>query len=229
MRILTYNTRGSLGMDGLRSTPRIAQVVRELTPDIVCFQEIHRKTLASSGEDQPEVLSARLGRPFAFQSNLSMGFGDYGVGIAYRGRLHQSIEHSLPSRMEQRGALEVQLRDIGGFRRLTVLSTHWGLNDEERLQQAEALALIVRGSSHPIIVCGDLNENANGEAVQKLLLATGLLDSDAAHNRSTFLSDNPTTRIDFILHSSDLRAVNVEVVSSLASDHLPVLVDFEAA
>ena len=216
-------------MDGRRSTARIAQKVRHMSPDIVCFQEIHRRMLRSGGEDQPGMLADGLGRPFVFQSNLTIGFGGYGVGIAYRGALHQSREHMLPSKTEQRGALEVQLRDVAGIPRLTVFCTHWGLDAEERSHQALALAQSVRAAGHPIIVCGDFNENAEGISVRSLLEATGLLDADAALNRPTFPSNNPTTRIDFVLHSSDLAVRNVEVISSLASDHLPVLVDFELA
>ena len=229
MRILTYNTRGSLGMDGVRSTPRIAHVVRQLTPDVVCFQEIHRRMFRSGSEDQPAMLADALGRPFVFQSNLSLGMGGYGVGIAYRGDLHRSREHFLPSKTEQRGALEVQLREVGGLSRVTVFCTHWGLDGEERSHQALALAQSIRSAGNPVIVCGDFNENASGPAVQALLEATGLIDADAALNRPTFLSDNPTVRIDFVLHSPDLLVRNVEVVASLASDHLPVLVDFERA
>ncbi len=228
MRILTYNTRGSLGMDGRRSTPRIAQVVRNLTPDVVCFQEIHRRLVRSGGEDQPAMLADGLGRPFIFQSNLKIGFGGYGVGIAYRGDLRRSREHYLPSKTEQRGALEVQLRNVGGLPRLSVFCTHWGLDAEERTYQATALAQSVAAAGHPVIVCGDLNENASSKAVRMLLEATGLLDADALQNRSTFLSDNPTARIDFVLHSSDLVVRNVEVIASLASDHRAVLVDFDA-
>ena len=39
MRIVTYNTRGSLGMDDVRSTPRIAETLRPLSADVICFQE----------------------------------------------------------------------------------------------------------------------------------------------------------------------------------------------
>lgn len=229
MRIITYNTRGSLGMDGVRSTPRIAQVVRRLTPDVVCFQEIHRRMYRSGNEDQPAMLADGLGRPFVFQSNLTVGFGGYGVGIAYRGELHRSREHYLPSKTEQRGALEVQLRDVGGIPRLTVFCTHWGLDAEERSHQAVALGQSVRAAGGPVIVCGDFNEDASGEGMRALLAATGLRDADAERNRPTFLSDNPTTRIDFVLHSADLVVRNVEVIATLASDHLPVLVDFERA
>src|SRR5579871_1207742 len=103
MRIVTYNTRGSLGMDGSRSTRRIAEVVRALTPDVVCFQEIHRRLPWSGREDQPALLSTLLGRRFVFQSNASFGLGGYGLGIATRGQIAGHAEHLLPSLKEQRG------------------------------------------------------------------------------------------------------------------------------
>lgn len=229
MRILTYNTRGSLGCDGRRSTPRIVQAVRQLTPDVVCFQEIHRKTVQAGREDQPAMLADGLGRPFVFQKNLSLGLGDYGVGIAYRGELRRSREHHLPSKTEPRGALEVRLHEVGGLPRVTVFCTHWGLDAEERSHQALALAHSVRAAGRPVIVCGDFNENASGPAMRSLLEMTGLLDADSTLNRPTFIADNPTTRIDFVLYSPDLRVLNVEVLRTLASDHLPVAVDFEPA
>lgn len=229
MRVLTYNTRGSLGMDGRRSTRRIAQVVRALSPDVVCFQEIHQRLPWSGREDQPAVLSRELGRPFLFQRNLTFGFGGYGLGIATRGAVVERDEHLLPSAKEQRGAQEVRLQGIGGLRRLTVFCTHWGLQEEERRQQAEALAALVNAAVRPVVVCGDLNEPPDGLAVRHLMALTDLIDTDATQNRTTFVSDNPTVRIDYIFHSPELAARNVEVIFSLASDHLAVLADLEMA
>ncbi len=229
MRIVTYNTRGSLGMDNRRSTSRIAQVVRALSPEVVCFQEIHRRLPWSGREDQPAVLSQLLGRRFVFQQNLTFGFGGYGLGVAARGTVTAVQEHLLPSGREQRGALEVRLRDVGDLRAVTVFCTHWGLQAEERKEQAEALASLVNVAQRPVIVCGDLNEGPEGEAVRVLLSATGLQDADAIANRPTFPSDAPNTRIDYVFYSPEMAARNVEVVESLASDHLPLLVDLERA
>src|SRR5258708_7571866 len=110
MRIVTYNTRGSLGMDDVRSTGRIADTVRMFTPDIICFQEIHKKLPWSGKEDQPDVLATLLGRPFVFQRNVGFGRGAYGIGIAARGTITKHKEHLLPSEKEQRGVLELHVR-----------------------------------------------------------------------------------------------------------------------
>lgn len=227
MRIVTYNTQGSLGIDNVRATGRIAQTLRPLSTDVVLFQEIHQRMTRSGREDQPEVLSLLLKRTFVFQANLKFAFGGgYGIGIATRGRVVEQTQHFLPGGKEQRGALEVHLREVGGFRTLTVICTHWGLSAEERKQQAEALAEIIRKAPRPLVVGGDFNETAEGEAMQLLLGMTELKDADVTQNRATFVSNNPTSRIDFLLYSPDLVVSNAEVVPSLASDHLPVSADF---
>jgi endonuclease/exonuclease/phosphatase family metal-dependent hydrolase len=225
MRIVTYNTRGSLGMDGTRSTRRIVETVRALSPDIVCFQEIHQRLPWSGREDQPAILGKMLGRTCLFQRNLHFGFGGYGVAIAFRGDLVASTEHLLPSAKEQRGALEVRLRNVGGLRSLTVFCTHWGLQVEERARQADALSGLIKAAPGPVVVCGDLNEKPEGDGVRHLLACTWLRDAGSRQNQPTFVSDNPTARIDYILHAPELVVQNVEVISSLASDHLPVLAD----
>lgn len=229
MRIVTYNTRGSLGMDDQRSTLRIAQAVRQLAPDIVCFQEIHQRMPQSGGENQPALLSHYLGRPFLFQRNLRIGPGNYGVGIAYRGHLVGVKEHALPSIGEQRGALELQLREVPGIGRLTLFCTHWGLDSTERLRQAEFLVSAINAARPPVILCGDLNEGPEAEGVRALIAGTGLTDSDSLSNRPTFTAANPSERIDYILYSSQLLAQYVEVVATQASDHCPVLADFVRA
>jgi len=225
MRVLTYNTRGSLGMDNVRATQRIINVVRSLTPDIVAFQEIHQRLVWSGGEDQPLTLEMSLNRAFVFHRLLRIGRGGYGIGMAVRGNVVERRMHELPSGREQRGALELRLRDVDGMH-LTAFCTHWGLDPEERVCQAKALVEIVKGVKGAAIVCGDLNEDAEGSAVKLLCSETGLRDADGELRRPTFMADNPTVRIDYILHSPELTASNVEVVESLASDHLPLLADF---
>jgi endonuclease/exonuclease/phosphatase family metal-dependent hydrolase len=228
MRIVTYNTQGSLGIDNVRDTGRIAATLRPLSADIICFQEIHRRMARSGREDQPKVLEKLLGRTFCFQPNLTFAFGGgYGIGIATRFAVIEEKQHLLPSgKKEQRGALEVRLRNIEGLRALTVICTHWGLEATERQEQATALAEIVQTAPRPLVIGGDFNETPDGDAIRLLMSRTGLRDADSAQNRATFVSNNPTARIDFLFYSSDLEVSNAEVVTSLASDHLPLVADF---
>jgi endonuclease/exonuclease/phosphatase family metal-dependent hydrolase len=227
MRIITYNTRGSLGMDGVRSTQRIAETLRPYSADVICFQEIYER-IPPPLEDQPARLAAMLNRRFIFQRCLDFAFGGYGIGVAAP-VAGEARRHILPSAMEQRGALEVRLRGIGRLSAVTVFCTHWGLDADERRLQAEALANLVNAAPRPVVVCGDLNEPFGGAAVQDLIARADLIDADAASNRPTFDSVNPMTRIDYILHSPDLRVESLEVIGATASDHLPVMADLVAS
>ena len=229
MRVVSYNIRGGLGMDRKRSTLRIADTVRSLLPDVICFQEVHQKLLWSGSENQPAMLSTRLQRPFVFFAPTRYGFGGEGLGVCVRGVIVEEIHHTLPSGRENRGVLEVRLRDVGGLRSLAVLCAHWGLDSVERLEQAAECVKIVTNSSRPLILCGDLNETADAPAVRYLIENSGLFDAGAVVNLPTFPADNSTKRIDYILHSPDLRSTCVEINPSLASDHLPVAADFEKA
>lgn len=225
MRIVTYNIRGGLGMDGRRSTVRIAEAVRAHGPDIVCFQEVHQRLPWSGLIDQPRRLVRLLGMPVVFQRNLDFGVGGYGIAIASAFPVLETKRHLLPSDKEQRGALEVRL-EVPAVGALTVFCTHWGLNGDERAAQAAALAERVNAAPGPVIVCGDLNEGPDAPAVSALLAGTGLRDADAEQNRPTFPAGSPSGRIDYVLYTKGLHLTSIEIDSSLASDHYPVRVDF---
>ena len=224
MRVMTYNIRGGWGMDGGWSTERIADVVLEQAPDILCLQEVHQRLPQSRFVDQPGRLQKALGLPIVFQANLRLGLGRYGLAIVSRCPVNTVQNHLLPSVREQRGALEVNLTTPAGP--LTVFCTHWGLNSAERERQAARLAELLAAVSGPILVCGDFNENSEASGLRQLLSQTGLQDADADSRRLTYPADTPAARIDYILSSPELTLQNVFPVTTLASDHLPLVADF---
>ena len=139
MRVMSYNIRGGLGMDGHRDTARIAQIVGSQAPDVVCFQEVHQRLPWSGWVDQPRRLRRSLGLAFIFQANLPIGIGGYGLGVATHFPVLHVRRHRLPSAGETRGALEVEMETPEGA--VTIFCTHWGLDREERARQAFAQAL----------------------------------------------------------------------------------------
>ncbi|MDW8207997.1 MAG: endonuclease/exonuclease/phosphatase family protein [Chloroherpetonaceae bacterium] len=226
IRIVTYNLRGGLGMDGVRSLSRIAQVLRPLAADIICLQELHCCTWNAGRENQPNRLARSLARHMLFQATRRYPLGGtYGIGIAVRHTVEAVREHALPGDTEPRGALEVRLRNLNGLRRLTVFCTHWGLTPAGRAQQASVLAQIAREAPRPLLIAGDFNAPPDDPAVRHLRECVNLQDADAQQNRPTFVADRPTVRIDLILHSNDLMPAHVEVIPTQASDHLPVMAD----
>ena len=226
MKIVTFNIRGGWGIDGIRSTERIADFISDLSPDIVLFQEVHQRLPQSKFVDQPGRLQKALGMTLTFQANLRLGLGGYGVAVASRFPILEVRNHLLPSVREQRGVLQVCL-DWEGTP-LTVFCTHWGLNGEEREKQAARLSDLVGTVSTPIIIGGDFNEGPESTAVGILVGRTGLVDADASLNRLTYPADVPEARIDYFFYSPVLKLATIEPLPTLVSDHLPLVAEFES-
>lgn len=213
-------------MDGVRSTERIVETIQSLSPDMVCFQEVHKRLPWSGIEDQPRRLAKLLGYPFTFHQLLNLGFGGYGIGIASRRQPAQVHRHLLPSRKEQRGLLELEFsgREVEEVP-FHLFCTHWGLDVEERIRQAHFCVDIVTTKTLPVLFCGDLNAAMDSEEVTILREGCGFRDAGIALKEPTYPADHPTSRIDYLFCSKDWQMTEFSVVKSLASDHLPVLAD----
>ncbi len=212
-------------MDGVRSAERVAETILAQDTDIVCLQEVHQRLPQSGFQDQPKQFEKHLGLPVTFQANLRIGVGGYGLAVISRYPIGTVQNHLLPSIREQRGALEVRFDTPAGP--IIVFCTHFGLSGEERVKQAVSLAALVQAASHPVLICGDFNERADAPTVRALLSQTGLSDADAAEDRWTYATNALEGRIDYLFYSPSLTCQSVSVIESQASDHLPVVGEFE--
>lgn len=211
-------------MDGIRSTSRIAEVLRPFAADIICLQELYQHVPPTLLEDQPAALGRQLHRTAHFQRCLDFGIGGYGIGILARNS-SEARRHRLPGGREPRGLLQLTIAGANGRHILTAFCTHWGLTADERMLQAEATAAIVNAARRPVALCGDLNEQPHEPAIALLLARTELRDVCQTSNLPTFPSASPSLRIDYILCTPELRPERVETYGSGASDHLALSAD----
>jgi endonuclease/exonuclease/phosphatase family metal-dependent hydrolase len=223
--VLTYNIRGGLGMDGQRRLERIADVVKETQADVVGLQEVHQRLPQSGLADQPRALQRLTGMRCLFGPAFSMGAGRYGNAVLSGVPARRRAVHRLPGEGEPRAAMEVEVEMDG--RPLVLYCTHFGLSDAARVEQSSRLAAVVRRSDAPVVLVGDLN--AGPEAPEVLALLEAGLRHAAPPVEPTFPSDAPGCRIDYILISPELRCERCQVLTSTASDHLPVLADLRWA
>jgi endonuclease/exonuclease/phosphatase family metal-dependent hydrolase len=61
LRVATYNVHGCVGMDRQRSEARIAEVIAQLSVDIVGLQELDLSRRRSAGVDQTGIIAEQLG------------------------------------------------------------------------------------------------------------------------------------------------------------------------
>jgi endonuclease/exonuclease/phosphatase family metal-dependent hydrolase len=221
VRVLTYNIRGGLGMDGQRRLERIAAVIGETRAELVGLQEVHQRLPQSGLADQPRALQRATGMQCLFGPALTIAAGRYGNAVLSSLPARRRAVHRLPGEGEPRAAMEVEVEMEG--RPVVLFCTHFGLSAAARALQSAKLAEVVRRSDAPVVLVGDLN--AGPEAPEVAALLDAGLRHAAPPVEPTFPADLPGCRIDYILISPELTCERCEVLTSTASDHLPVLAD----
>jgi endonuclease/exonuclease/phosphatase family metal-dependent hydrolase len=221
MRIASYNIRKAVGLDWRRDPHRIVDVIGEIDADIVLLQEADKRL----GE-RPGVLP--LGRLEAEQGYVlgTLGSGSshgwHGNAILYRpSRMSrpQTDRINLPAR-EPRGAISARFND----ERLAVIGAHLALTSGVRRRQIQSLCAQADHFGVPTIIGGDFNHwshslPAGGHEVVTPGLSFHARRQIAALDR--FILCGPVTATDAFVHSS--------MTARRASDHLPVVLDFDLA
>ncbi|MEJ0065004.1 MAG: endonuclease/exonuclease/phosphatase family protein [Caulobacteraceae bacterium] len=236
-RILTYNVHRCVGTDRRLDVARVAEVIAAQSPDIVALQELDVGRARTGGVDQAHRLAQRLGMAFHFNAAFKVEEELYGDAIltTLPERLVKAgplPTHPRISRLEPRGALWVAVT-VGGAE-VHVINTHLGLVPREQRDQAEALAGAdwLGAAMGPLILVGDMN--ATPRTVVYRTFAARLTESRRAARfparAPTFPSTFPVLAIDHVFVSAGVAVEGVRTpldpLSRLASDHLPLVVDF---
>jgi endonuclease/exonuclease/phosphatase family metal-dependent hydrolase len=97
-----------------------------------------------------------------------------------------------------------------------------------RVEQAERVASHIKGSPHPVLVCGDFNDTPLSKAYR--ILSSGLVDGFQQKGRglgTTYGGIIPSLRIDYILSDPRLQVIDYRIFHESFSDHYPILCQFD--
>lgn len=233
---MTYNVHRCVGVDKKLDVERVAEVIDDMRPDVVCLQELDVGRMRTKGVDQAHRLAELLRMAHHFHPAMHIEEERYGDAIltALPERLVRA--GSLPGYprvpgLEPRGALWVAVQ-VGGVE-LQIINTHLGLVPKEQQRQAAALLgdwMAADAWVAPAVLVGDFNASPMSATYRML---TSIL-SDAQRHRvatATFPSRFPFMRIDHVFHTGGVKVVSVESPyhpkARVASDHLPLLVEIE--
>jgi endonuclease/exonuclease/phosphatase family metal-dependent hydrolase len=143
--------------------------------------------------------------------------------------------HPRIAQLEPRGALWVEV-EIDG-RAVQIINTHLGLVPREQQVQAHHLAgsawLDHKDCRWPAILLGDFNATATSVVYRTLTsrLQPARRLARKRNPTSTFPSPLPVLRIDHLFVSPDIKVLDVfapfDPLTRVASDHLPLVMDFE--
>lgn len=236
IRVATYNIHKCVGIDRRYSPERIADVLAELDADVVGLQEVVCHSDRGSREHQAEFLAHKLGMNFCFGENRKHYGGDYGNVTLSRHPITAFRNYDISvRRREPRGCLRAEI-ELSLGRRIHFVNLHLGTSFFERRQQVRMLlaehVLDDPSIDGQRIVAGDFNEWTSGLTTRlfkgrfrsvdpKLDLGTG----------RTFPGIAPILHLDHIYFDPAFSLRKAKLHKSrralLASDHLPIVAEFE--
>jgi endonuclease/exonuclease/phosphatase family metal-dependent hydrolase len=235
MRLLSYNIhKGVGGLDRAYRPERIADVIAEAEADLVCLQEVTRHARRTRYDDQPRYLARGFeARASSFQMNVRYRVGGYGNLLLSRWPIRARNLVSLRmGRRKPRGAQLVIVETPEGP--LHLINWHLGLSEKERHWQVGHLLQhpLFRESGHlPTLIVGDFNDwrNTLGDGP---FAEHGFAHATESPSRfRSFPAYFPVLALDKAFHRGGVVVGGAEVMrSSLArraSDHLPLVVDFQ--
>lgn len=236
MRLLSWNIhKGIGGRDRRYALARIIAVIEAENPDLVCLQEVDRGVRRSRFDDQPRLLARSLHFHSVFQSNVAVAGGSYGNLVLSRWPV--ASRHRISLRQQTRKSRGAQLLLVDTPEgSLHLVNVHLGLAEAERHWQMGRMLghmLFRSADPHPAIVVGDFNDWRDTLA-GGLLGANGFRQVTSPPGRfRSFPAWLPLGALDkaFVRGRVAVRQARVVKTSltKVASDHLPLRVDFHIA
>ncbi len=246
LRILTYNIHRAIGVDRRFRPERVVRIVDNYKADIVLLQEVDEGVPRSREMDLAREIADDLGFPYrAVGHNVTLRKGRYGNATLSRFPILSERNIDLTIDLwKRRGcqhtslALPGSLEPGGTNRRVDVFNLHLGLSAGQRARQVELIArsreMVDLPPDTPCILGGDFND---WRSLLVPFLTGGMNFRSATESPRggrpllTYPSFFPRGPLDRIYYRGPLALLSAHrcrlQLSRVASDHLPVIADFE--
>ncbi|HYH44850.1 MAG TPA: endonuclease/exonuclease/phosphatase family protein [Thermoanaerobaculia bacterium] len=250
IKVITYNIHRAIGVDRRFRPERVLAVLAHYDADLVLLQEVDEGVPRSREMDLAQELAQAAGYDhYAVGHNVSLRRGRYGNATLSRFPIvrERNVDLTIPNqnlagswirRGCQHTSLEIPTADGAAPRRLEVFNLHLGLSAREREKQ---VGLLVNCSEFreiapavPTLVGGDFNDWRS--LLQPIFTEVfGFGCATARRNgigvTPTYPSFSPQGGLDRLYFRGGLRLAGAHScrlrVSRVASDHLPVIAEFE--
>jgi endonuclease/exonuclease/phosphatase family metal-dependent hydrolase len=237
-RVLTYNIHRAIGVDRRFRPERIIRILESHDADVILLQEVDDGAPRSRELDLARELAAALGYAhLAVGHNVTLRKGRYGNATLSRHPIlrERNIDLTI-GRWKRRGCQHtaIDLEGPANHRRLEVFNLHLGLSARQRERQVALLARSRELASLPpevaCLVGGDFNDwrSRLSPLFTEWLKFRPL---DGGRPLATYPSFFPRGPLDRIYYRGPLRLISAQRcrlrLSKVASDHLPVVADFE--
>jgi len=244
LRVLSYNIHRAIGVDRRFRPERISQILEAHQPDVVMLQEVDDGAPRSREMNLGRELARALGyEHYAIGHNVTLRKGRYGNATLSRWPILRERNIDLTIGLRKRRGCQHTLIAVetpaGKLRRFEVFNLHLGLSARERERQVGVLMRAREFATLPFdvpaLVGGDFNDwrSLLRPFFVDMLAFRSATGGNGTRERAmtTFPSFFPPGSLDRIYFRGPLRLIGARrcrlAVSRVASDHLPVIADFD--
>lgn len=212
----------------------VADVIRAHGIEVCGLNEVRNQSGGEGLCDQARVIADALGYHSYFARAIDIPKGEYGNAIVSKYPIDSVRTVAIPSpapdqrrgpyHYESRVLLIAELMIEGKV--LTVLSCHFGLNDEEISLAIDTIRAALREVQGAVVLMGDFNLTPDTAHYARL----AALLKDTAKNPAlplTFPSEAPERKIDYLFVSDAVGVGEITVPETLQSDHRPYFAELE--
>lgn len=245
MKILSYNIHKGFTRHNRRyMIPNLRQAVRELSPDVMCLQEVqgeHREKRFKRSPFKPglsdhDYLARKHWEYVVYGENVTHDDGHHGNAILSKFAFTQAenvdvSRYTKASRSLLHTVIQHHQKEIH------IICVHLGLLTNERLIQFEQLIHRIENfvpHDAPLIIAGDFNDwrYHSIDTIEHALDLKEALFEATGHYGKTFPIYRPTLCVDRIYYRG-LNLKSAEVLTGkpwrYLSDHLPLYAEFEVS
>lgn len=229
LNIVSFNTQHCLNYVTRQiDYEGVAKLIKELDADIVGLNEMRGEGDLPGYEAQMEKLAELTGYHYFFAPAIMMGgTSPYGNGLLSRYPIKQAEKIMIPDPTEKTGKSYYETRCIikaviDVAEGLTVMVSHFGLNDDERFNAVNTLLPVLEDKK--CVFMGDLNttpEDPVLDGIRARMLDTAEVIGE---DKLSFPSDKPVEKIDYIFTSRDIEVTYADIPEKIVSDHRPYIV-----
>lgn len=190
LRIMSYNVRGGMGMDGKRDYDRASSVIRDYQPDICALQELDSVTGRNGKTYALQEYARQTGMHGVFAKAIDYDGGAYGIGLLSKETPQQVKRVALPGREEVRALI------VAEFPGYVFMATHLSLTDADQLTSIRMIdSIAALYPQRAVFLAGDLNFKPDSEPF-KALRKNFVPLSDT--RKKSWPADEPKDAIDYI-------------------------------
>ena len=232
VKILSFNILHGKTMKGDFNLDVIAKVIIDANPDFVALQEVDYKTNRAKKYDLVTELGWRAKMAPIYARAMPYDGGEYGEGVLSKHTFLSTRNIPLPHLPddEPRAALEITTV-LPSKDTISFIGTHLDhlKVDTNKIMQAKEINKVFSNNKYPTILAGDLNAEPNSNTMN-ILESYWTASYDKTNPHSTFSSENPTQKIDYVLFypKHKWKVLETKVIcDTIASDHCAYLVTLQ--